>query len=284
MRAHLLAAVAMGAMSMAPAAGPDCGAPIAGTEVLTAPVVVLGETHGTREIPETFARLVCATAAARPGKTILVGLEIPAEAQEAVDAFLGSDGAEAATGKLLEQKFWNREFQDGRSSEAMHRLLGDLRRFKAAGLAIEVRAMDPPGDLGQDERDLEMSQAIDAAIESVKPAQTLVLCGDVHSRVQKGFPWDHAASYIPFAARLAAKRETIGLNTSVASGTAWICITAKAEECGPKKALARGATGDLPRFALDAAAAAKSGWSGSLFMKEVSASPPARQGVPGTSH
>lgn len=166
----------------------------------------------------------------------------------------------------------------------MLHLLDDLRRFRASGLAIEVRAMDPPGSPGQDARDLGMAAAIDAAIESVKPAQTLVLCGDVHSRTEKGFPWDHASPYMPLAARLAAKHGTTGLNVSAASGTAWICTSAVAAECGPKKALARGATGDLPRFALDAEAAAKSGWSGSLFLKELSASPPARQGTPGNPH
>ncbi|HZE89363.1 MAG TPA: hypothetical protein VE404_07445 [Verrucomicrobiae bacterium] len=284
MRGLLLATVALGAMSIPAAAGIDCGAPIAGADALTAPVVLLGETHGTREIPEAFARLVCATAAARPGKTILVGLEIPASGQDLIDALVKGAGGPDAKKALLAQEFWQREYQDGRSSEAMLHLLDELRRFKGAGLAIEVRAMDPPGSPGQDERDAKMAGTILAAIESVNPAQTLVLCGDVHSRVQKGFPWDHAASYVPLGARLAAKHGTIGLNTSVASGTAWVCVTPKAEECGPKKALARGATGVLPRFGLDAAAAATSGWSGSLFMQEVSASPPARQAGPGTSH
>jgi hypothetical protein len=258
-----------------------CGEEIAGRETLTAPLVLVGEIHGTREIPATFGRLVCQTAAERRGGTVLVGVEIASSGQSAIDAFLAGAGGAAATRALLAQQFWQRDYQDGRSSEAMLHLLDDLRRYRNAGLKVVVRALDPelydsPGD-----RDAGMSATLIAAIAAVRPAKTLVMVGNVHSRTLHGYPWDAKAAYLPLGALLRARYDDlIALDVAAQGGFAWTCASAAPADCGAHPMRAREATGPVPRIALDPAAAARTGYSGTLFLGQVTASAPARLEIP----
>jgi hypothetical protein len=259
----------------------DCGGEIAGEERLTAPLVLVGEIHGTREILAAFGHLVCRAAAAHRGKTILVGLEILASAQPAIDEFLAGDGGDAATRTLLEQEFWRRDYQDGRSSRAMLDLLNGFRRLRKAGLKVMVRAFDPvrydsPGD-----RDAAMAASMVEAIAAAQPAQALVLVGNVHSRTLNGYPWDAKAAYVPLGAHLRARyRDLIALDILLAGGSAWTCMSKVAAECGAHDLRTRETTSPTPRIALDPEASPKTGYDGTLFLGPVTASSPARLATP----
>jgi hypothetical protein len=257
----------------------SCGAGIAGEEQLAAPLVLLGEIHGTREIPAAFEHLVCRAAAERRGATILVGLEIFSQAQSALDTFLAGDGAAAAGQAFLAQELWQRAYQDGRSSEAMFRLLDDLRRLRKAGLKIEVLALDPDHYDSWKDRDVRMTAALSAAIAALHPTRTLVLIGDVHARTQNGYPWDAKADYVPFGALLKTRYgDLIALNVASRGGSAWTCMSADAKDCGPHPVRARDTAADqndqIPRITLDPAAAAKSGYSGALHLGPLTESAP----------
>ncbi len=255
----------------------SCGGEIAGEEQLTAPLVLVGEIHGTSEIPATFGNLVCQAAAERPGETVLVGLEVLASTQPAIDAFLASDGGAPAAQALLAQEFWQREYQDGRSSKAMFSLLEEVRRLRKAGLKIVVRALDPERYDSPSGRDAAMAASLVDAIEALRPAQTLVLVGNVHSRTLNGYPWDAKAAYVPLGALLRARYgDLITLDTSNSGGSAWICTSAEAKDCGAKDQRAREMTGTVPRIVMDPEAAPRTGHSGALFIGPVTASPPAR--------
>jgi len=254
-----------------------CPAPIPGSETLTGSIVVLGELHGTAEIPAAFASLVCDAASRKPKGTLLVGLEIPASAQGAIDEFMKTDGGAAATVALLAGGHWQREYQDGRSSEALLRLLDDLRRFRAAKLDIEVRAIDDMLARTAAERDARMAAAVNKGIADVLPKQTLVLVGDVLSRVVSGYPWSPADPYLPLGALLRATHDdVIGLNVTSGGGSAWICRSASASECGVIEIKQRALEGETPRFELRPDGLAKTGWSGTLHLAALSASSPAR--------
>ena len=254
----------------------SCGAGIPGEEQLTVPLVLLGEIHGTREIPAAFEHLVCRAATERRGATILVGLEIFSTAQAALDTFLAGDGDAAASQAFLAQELWQRAYQDGRSSEAMFRLLDDLRRLRKAGLKIVVLALDPDHYDSWKDRDARMAAALSTAIAALRPAQTLVLIGDVHSRTQNGYPWDAKADYVPFGALLKERYgDLIALNVVTRGGSAWTCMSAAAADCGPHPVRARETAEDqVPRITLDPAAAAKSGYSGALHLGPVTESTP----------
>jgi len=254
-----------------------CGNKIVGEEQLTARLVLVGEIHGTREIPAAFGHLVCQAAAEQRGKTILVGLEILATAQSAIDAFLASQGDASAIHALLAQEFWQRDYQDGRSSAAMFHLLDEFRRYRKAGSKILVRALDPGRYDSPGNRDAEMAASLANAIAAVSPAQTLALVGNVHSRTLKGYPWDAKADYVPLGALLRAQYDDlITLDVTVLGGSAWTCTSAAAADCGAHAMRARETTGPIPRIALDPAAAPKTGHSGAIFIGEVTASAPAR--------
>jgi hypothetical protein len=260
-----------------PSSTPACSA-IPGEEALASPLLLVGELHGTVEMPALFARLVCAAAAREPRREILVGLEIYSSAQDALERYLGSDGGPAARQAVLDQAFWQREFQDGRSSIARLDLLEALRHDKAEGLRITVVALDP-GDLQNSpgERDAGMAAALVEAIERRHPARTFVLVGDVHARLAPGYPWDPSASYRSLGVRLQARYGDVQALRALASGgSAWLCTSAKSEECGVQPQRERDSGGPTPRIEAAAEDAAKTGFTGTLFCGPVSPSLPAR--------
>lgn len=272
-----LAGCASRADTRASTAPDGCGPAIPGQEALDAPVVLLGESHGTAEIPAAFGRLACHAAAERRPQPIVVGLEIWTSAQAAIDTFLAGPGGPAARGTLLEQDFWQRDYQDGRSSAAMADLLEALRRHRASGLNLVVRAIDPPKFDSPGDRDARMAAAVMDAVTSQRPAQTLVLVGDVHSRVLPGYPWNPADAYLSVGAHLRKKyADTVGLRTLSGGGSAWQCLSNEAKDCGVRRLGTREITGEVPRLALDPGALETTGWSGILFLRALTASPPAR--------
>ncbi|PYQ59019.1 MAG: hypothetical protein DMF53_19450 [Acidobacteria bacterium] len=263
-----------------PAAAFAC-AEIAGEEKLTAPLLLIGDIHGTREIPAAFGDLVCHAASAHRGQTILAGLEIPADEQAAIDTFLAGAGDAAAIQALLAGGFWRRDYQDGRSSAAMLSLLDELRRQKKAGLRIVVRGIDLKRYDSADDRDAGMAANVEAAIDAVHPAQTLVLTGNVHTRTLHGYPWDAKADYVPMGAHLRAKQaDLIALDIKSLGGSAWMCASADPKECGPHDLRPREPNGPTPRVELAPDAAATLGYDGALLLGPLTASSPARSLTP----
>lgn len=255
----------------------DCGGEILGADRLTAPLVLVGEIHGTREIPATFGRLVCQMATEHRGQNVLVGLEILASAQAAIDVFLAGDGGDAAIRTLLAQEFWQRDFQDGRSSQAMLDLLDEFRRLRRAGLKVVVRALDPPRSDSPAARDEAMAAAMVEAMTATRPAHALILVGNVHSRTLNGYPWDPKAAYVPLGAHLRARySDLIALDILVIGGSAWTCTSAAATDCGAHAMRARDPGGPTPRIVLDSGGSLETGYDGKLVLGPVTASSPAR--------
>jgi hypothetical protein len=277
----------LGCASARPAAAPKPTAltctEIPGAEQLNAAILVMGELHGTVEMPAQFGQLVCAAASKGGGRPVLVGLEVYANGQAALDAFLDSDGGPAARQALLDQEFWRREYQDGRSSVARLALIDELRRYRAGGVKLAVRALDPAKYDSSNERDAAMAATLVDEIESLHPVKTLVLIGDVHARTLNGYPWDASAAYVPFAARLKAKYGAAvdAVRALASGGSAWTCGTAVAAECGVHPLRTREIAGPTPRVDLDPEAAAKTGFIGTLLSGTVTPSLPARPDLGG---
>ena len=64
---------------------------------------MVGEQHGTNEMPAYVARLACSIL--RNGKPLILALETPASNQLALNDYMDSDGSEAARSKLKASKF-----------------------------------------------------------------------------------------------------------------------------------------------------------------------------------
>lgn len=214
----MLVALALLAASAAPA---TC-TPIEGAAMLWSKRetrwVIVGEMHGTNETPDAFTNLVCLAAKSRGPVT--VAIEYPADMQPVLDAWLASDGGEAARTALLAGPFWRKPMQDGRTSVAFLRMLDRLRLMHRAGTVLSVRGFDVPAD-GSDKRDRNAAMADRLTkIADTTPALTLVLVGNYHAIVREMAsprgPVHPAASLLPADKRVA-------VDVAGAGGSMWNC-------------------------------------------------------------
>jgi hypothetical protein len=218
----------------------DCGPEVRGAAALAVPgaVLLIGEMHGTTQAPEVVGRIAC-HAARTPGSDVILGVEITADNQPAVDAYLASDGAPPATAALLAAPHFASEMKDGRSSQAMLQLLDAVRRWRAAGASIAVVCFDAREGAASTsaERDAVMAEALVAA-HHARPAVLLVtLSGNIHNRTVPGVPWD--AAYVPMGVHMReAFPKLVSLDFRSAGGTFWACMgdPGGAVRCGTTKA------------------------------------------------
>lgn len=211
------------------ASAADCGPDIAGVEPLLVPgtIVMLGEMHGTNEMPALAGDLACR--AAVDGHRVLLGLEIPRGEQPAIDRYLTSDGSAAAREALLRGKHWHPACPDGRSSTAMLALVEQMRALRQRGLAVDVLAFDMDAYDSWNQRDEGMAAAILAGARARPDAIVLTLSGNLHNRIVPGAPWDE--SLVPMGVHVvAAHQRVVSLDVRHSGGTAW--IQTGASECG----------------------------------------------------
>jgi hypothetical protein len=236
-------------------------------------ILFFGELHGTTEAPALFADVACW--ALRRGASLCVGLEMPHRETAATEAYLASAGREEDREKLLAGPFWQRDYQDGRSSEAMADLIEELRRLKAAGQPVEVTLFDSneTADSGQ-ERDREMAKRLTEAAESHPSDVVLVLSGNLHARLKQGNEVDPDYQSLGYLVQQSLPDRTIlALDFRSAGGSAWICLSAEAEDCQALELRGQGEEGER-RLTLFEHPDQK-GFDGSYFVGAMSASPPA---------
>ena len=206
-------------------------APLAGSEQLFAakPAVVwVGEIHGTAEDPALFGDIVCLAATSRSPP--VVALERDAQEQPLWDAYLKSDGREAARQAFLTGRAWNWEIQDGRSSQAMLGLAERLRVLKRRGRILGVVTILPKSPAANAaEHEQRMAQAVTEAGGAHPGSMVLVLSGNTHARRSEGSAGGQAyrlaASYLPAAS-------TVSVFISGGSGENWSC---QQDGCGVHK-------------------------------------------------
>jgi len=97
----LIAALSPLLLAAAAPSGPPCNS-IPGWEQLlagdTSRIIVLGELHGSDEVPALLADAACLTGRTRP---VVVAVEQPSSDQPAIDAFMESDCGEEAREAFL---------------------------------------------------------------------------------------------------------------------------------------------------------------------------------------
>jgi hypothetical protein len=214
----MLAALALLAASAAPAA---C-VPVEGAATLWAKRetrwVIVGEMHGTNETPDAFTNLVCLAAQSRGPVT--VAIEYPADMQTVLDAWLASDGGDAARAALLAGPFWRNPMQDGRTSVAFLRMLDRLRLMHRAGTVRSVRGFDAPMD-GSDKRDRNAAMADRLTkIADTVPGLTMVLVGNYHAIIHD-MPSPRGPIH-PAASLLPAEKK-VAVDVAGAGGSMWNC-------------------------------------------------------------
>ncbi len=251
----------------------ECGQSILGLKKLAKAggVLLLGELHGTQEVPRFIAQSVCQLVTA--GIPVTVGLELPVENEARITTFLQSEGGEVDWLKLMDAPFWRSPYPDGRGSEAVANMLEQLRHLRAQGLDVAVFVYDHPKLSGQPREDA-LTQTVLAQVKATPRRFHLVVSGNVHPRTAKGLPWD--TQYKPMGYLLKDQLEDVTvLDMAYDSGTAWICAADQQErklDCGVKEAKGRD-NGD--RFFVHVWDSPRDGYHGVFYVGHVTASEPA---------
>lgn len=261
----------------APAPAVDCGPAVRSAAAIAGPgaVVLVGEMHGTVQVPEAVGRIAC-HAALRPEGLVILGLEIATNDQPAVDAYLASDGTEPAVAALLRASHFTSDMKDGRSSKAMQQLLESVRRWRAAGAPIEVVCFDaiPNSYTTSAERDATMAKNLVAAHGAHPGATLVVLSGNIHNRTVPGVPWD--AKYVPMGVHLReAFPSLVSLDFRSAGGTFWACMGSPGGETRCGVAQSQGEDRGPSPFVERLDARDDKGFDGVLYVGTTSASEPA---------
>lgn len=191
-------------------------------------MILMGELHGTVEAPASFSASVCRALERR--LSVSVGLELGPDQVEPLATYLASDGGEPAVARLLRTSFWSREFQDGRSSAAMLRLIEDLRLMKQRSADLNVFVLEaghggPDAAAGRT-RDQRMAASVRAERKNRPAALILTLTGNIHNLLEPLAAMDHGRAIpIPMGALLKdLAPRSVRLQTT--GGSAWVCTPA----------------------------------------------------------
>lgn len=215
--------IALFAAALLGATQPACAAPAGTAALLGRPerILVVGDWHGTVEIPAAFLGIVCE--AARQGP-VTIALEMPETERVLFRHALEAPTEEAAREAFLYSDFGNPRSTDGRNSVAMLDMMVGFWRLKAAGhdvaihpfMAIESRIR------GRDQAwwELEMAYGVSRALADRPNARVVVFVGDLHAR-KKGYERFPDVG-LPAAGHLHAS-DTFTLHTAVQGGESWSC-------------------------------------------------------------
>jgi len=215
--AFALAAISAAATAGNLPPGAACAgrAEIAGTEQVLAAgrTVLVGEGHGTNEMPDAFLRLVCS--ALRRGQPVAVGLEMH-DLGGALGTYMASTGDPEARQAFLADGFWTGS-RDGRTSSAYFGMIEALRTMREQGLPLSVFGLyDKPGmgdQLLADRLRRERLARPDALI--------LTYTGNIHSMLKRA-DWFPAQIPTPMGA-LVADLHPVSIDLESDGGQSWSC-------------------------------------------------------------
>lgn len=177
-------------------------------------IIVVGDYHGTTEIPRLVFDIICHGAEEKG--PIQIGLELPVSLRPALNDYLGSSGDSASRAKLAAAL---EPLQDGRGSRAMMALLESIRQLRVSGADLHVTPFQPVQDTPGSTYEKDMADAVVVGASSSDAVLSIVYVGNVHAmRV----PLPQQPDVAPMASFLPAGR-TLTFNTVSYFGSAWGC-------------------------------------------------------------
>lgn len=190
-------------------------------------LVIVGELHGTTQIPALTTDLIREAASKRP---VRVGLEMPEAAQAEVQRYVGSQGDASDLARLKSIDFW--KFPDGRATASVLNLIETVRSLHDQGYDVGIFAMEPtypdPAKATLTYKEKGMAQSVSQVIRgSSKSTLVIALMGSYHARYPGQFngPGSSGSSV---AEQLATFSPTV-LLVDGSSVSAWTCVDGK---CG----------------------------------------------------
>ena len=192
-------------------------------------VVVFGEYHGTKEIPEFFFKEILKEY--QHSKNLTIGLELPDKFSDTINYLNNletSISKKKIREKFSEDDFWC-NFGDGRHSKAMLSLLVDVTSLKLKNSASNISIVFLNTGNGVDK---DGAIAFSNAFNKNKDSSGFVLTGNYHARLTK------MLSYLQGPLPLSGHLRTLGsnviaLNISTKKGNAWMCMATNMCEAKP---------------------------------------------------
>lgn len=188
--------------------------------VISAKVVLLGEQHGTNEMPKFVTDAACQFLA--KGFSVDVGLEFPVDEQARFEQYLRSEGKSEDIKALLNSSFWQRksEEQDGRSSVAMLALIEWARDMRKRGSNILLFAFDKSltGSADKPPRDEAMAANISKRIDGSVADVTIIFAGNYHTMKAA-----HEGAYAKPMGSFLRYPRTVAFLLDHDGGNAWQC-------------------------------------------------------------
>ncbi|TVL21121.1 hypothetical protein AYI92_06380 [Shewanella xiamenensis] len=169
-------------------------------------ILLVGESHGTKEAPEAFYNIVCSALATSP-KDITVGLELTS-----VDGITLRESDSLI--QLVEaSKEWLGP-HDGRTSSAIYQLLEKLIIVKQSTPQLSILLFNSNAD----NRDYVMAQTI---LKNYHGQKMLIYSGDYHTKLTIGTEWDEHAEQMGYLIKQRHPSETYSIKLRYDGGTAW---------------------------------------------------------------
>lgn len=224
-------------MLTAAVAASNCNAPTGAERLWSDPVtrvLMLGEVHGTNEIPALAEELLCV--AGSDGRRATLAIEAdPADGQAAIMRYLRSRGRRADQLALRRAPMWRD--RHGRGSEAVLRLVERARRLGARVVLFDpVEARSGPTD---DAREQAMA---DVLLRAAQHGRVVALTGMGHAD-REGFV--SLKPMVRSAVMRLPARISVTLGPAAFGGEVWLCRRAEdgADDCGPNTIRRRGVMG-----------------------------------------
>ncbi len=234
---------------------------------------LIGEFHGSNEIPRLFGELVNRIAKLTNGAA--VALEMPVFNQSGLDEYVSTLDERI----LREIPQFRHASNDGRASDAMFSVIMEVARIPN----VKLFAFDAPAEswLSPDEqgRDDAMAKNLLAARKIVGAVPMLVLCGNLHSCKSRGSFFDPGFRSMAWTlddAAVLQSEKCFSILVNFDRGQTW---SQSDEKCIPPGCPSSWRDLEGSNF-LFGEAATKSGHDAILFIPELTASPPyCRQSV-----
>lgn len=196
-------------------------------------VVIVGDRHGTIEAPQYFYSLV--TSLLPEYEHIHVLLELTPKALE-IDykpEFLESIDLEY----FKNTRFWNRDFQDGRSSIAMAELIYKLKKLNADKVSIGA-LMEPYSTGKKKQEGRRFEKAANKTLSKLKNNElVMIFVGNLHASREPTNQIDLTLpSNLSFTTYLELSHKILTFEMLHNGGLAWQCFKGKvkAVECGER--------------------------------------------------
>lgn len=206
-------------------------------------LIVLGEMHGTQEVPLLAGDLVERWSEHAP---VLLALEIPVSEHVALAASVAAGGDATTLDALRRRTWWQRPPQesDGRRSEDVLALIQRVGRLRQAGRNVAVLAFDPRDARCFERGNCEaaMAHVLRRAHGALPQGRLLVVTGNVHAMKRRPRNAPPLLPQMPMTAHL-RDLSPVSIDIAARQGVFWAC--AGEDTCGPMQASQPGRGGPL---------------------------------------